>query len=76
VIYGKERVRKYGIRTGQIRGIFKGKSIARAREACVNIGMMQLGMAGEELAEKLNKTRSGISRAYYRASEWMKGDAE
>jgi len=35
--------------------------------------MMQLGMAGEELAEKLNKTRSGISRAYYRASEWING---
>ena len=60
----------FGISKDEMDKKARSRLVARAREACVYLGIEALGMSGQDIATKLNKNRASISRAYYRASQW------
>jgi len=54
----------------------RGHAIVKAREACIFFAMSGLGMSGQEVANRLHQNKASVSRAYYRASEWIGKEAE
>ena len=62
----------FGVKEVELAGPSRADVVARAREVCVYVGKTRLRMSGEDLARRFNQTESGISRAYYRASGWVK----
>jgi REP element-mobilizing transposase RayT len=68
--------RHFGVKDEDLAKPVRNQSLARAREALVYVALSRLGMTGESLGEAFKKTNSGISRAFYRASGWVKGDEE
>ena len=47
--------RRFGVNMADMRNSTRGRTIARAREACIYFGITRLGMNGEELGEKLDR---------------------
>jgi putative transposase len=71
----QERVcQHFNVEQEALRKTIRGRTVVKARELFIYLGMTYLGMSGEEIGERLNKTRSAVSQAYYRASRWIQGD--
>ena len=65
---------QFKISPSDLLGGMRGRSLSKAREALVYVGLKHLGKTGESLAEELNKTRGAVTKAYHRARGWIKGD--